>query len=108
MDHGIDEVNTPPRRSFGKASEPGSHSPFFVVIRHRCMGWFVRVLLPNRPRALLLRGGWASKRFLVVVRSSSVLLAPGDDDHSRLRAISRDLPSFLLRPDSTLPVVLPV
>ena len=28
----------------------------------------MRVLLPNRPRALLLRGGWASKRFLVVVR----------------------------------------
>jgi hypothetical protein len=28
----------------------------------------VRVLLPNRPRVSLLRGGWASKRFLVVIR----------------------------------------
>jgi hypothetical protein len=58
----------------------------------------VRVLLPNRPRALLLRGGWASKRFLVVVRGHpSVLLTRCDDDDSRLGAISRDLPSFLSR-----------
>jgi len=37
----------------------------FVVILFMVV---VRVLLPNRPQLLLLRGGWASKRFLVVVR----------------------------------------
>ncbi len=67
----------------------------------------VRVLLPNRPRALLLRDGWASKRFLVVVAVILHAAARCDDDHSQLRAISRDLPSFLPRPDSALRVVTP-
>jgi hypothetical protein len=40
-------------------------------------------------------------------RSSFVLLARCDDDHSQLGAISRDLPSFFPRPGSVLPVVLP-
>jgi len=66
---GIGKGTRHPEQVSVRHSDGGRHSPLFVVIRHRYIRRSVRVLLPNRPRALLLRGGWASKRFLALVRS---------------------------------------
>jgi hypothetical protein len=58
---------TPKEFREGKRAGPS----FFIVRRHpSSLRYVIRARFASQPpRALLLRGGWASKRFLLVVRA---------------------------------------